>query len=110
MAINSSETLFDSLPEELIALCIPVEKPAAFLSLFKNPKVLFRKWLNMEYPGYMKILKYDQSPDADKSVYTKLFTLFKEGYFPKITMNGWDYYFQRKFDIIYPIIVTRECP
>ena len=110
MTSNISNTLFDLLPEELTALCIPVESPKDFLSLFKNPKVLFKKWLSVNYPGYIHILKYDKSSDSNKSAYTKLFTLFKDGYFPRIKLNGWDYYFQRKFDIIYPILVIREYP
>lgn len=109
--MGSKQIWFDIIPMELIALCIPGEDPVNFLSLFKNPKQLFKIWFKVNYPEYFNILEYDRCEKITnrKGIFTQLFTLFKKDF--KTSSNKPSFVRNNNTNkVLYPIFLLRDYP
>ena len=94
------------LPMELIALLIPKYGSANFLSLFNNPKQLFKICFKYNYPNYFNILEIDNETKINdrKGIFTKLFNYFKNNKDDKKEIAYQGVY------LIYPIELLDEFP
>lgn len=107
-----TNTYFDHLPIELIVTCIPNRDDSNFLSLFKNPKQLFKIWFNLNYPEYFTILELDscQKVTFRKGIFSHLFTYFKQNFKREIYIEGYDDFKEHTYKLMYPIILLRDYP